>query len=134
MCFRQALELGQPDFGQAPEAFDAVDMNGSFRKLVAGMFDADVARAEIDEAVVAAPATGVDDGARVHPAADNPLQGGLRAVRDDLGIDVALPLKDAENDRLAVGAAPPPALHSARPEEALVNLDDPNQPPLRFAG
>ena len=65
--FRQALELGQPDFGQAPEAFDAVDMNGSFRKLVAGMFDADVAIAEIDEAVVAAPAIGVDDGARVSP-------------------------------------------------------------------
>ena len=73
--FRQALELGQPDFGQAPEAFDAVDMNGSFRKLVAGMIDADVAIAEIDEAVVAAPAIGVDDGARVHPAADNPLHG-----------------------------------------------------------
>ena len=48
--FRQALELSQPDFGQAPEAFDAVDMNGSFRKLVAGMIDADVAIAEIDEA------------------------------------------------------------------------------------
>ena len=64
--FRQALELGQPDFGQAPEAFDAVDMNGSFRNLVAGMIDADVAIAEIDEAVVAAPAIGVDDGARVH--------------------------------------------------------------------
>ena len=122
--FGQALEFGQPDLGQAPEAFDAVDMDGSLRELVAGMIDADVAIAEIDQAVVAAPAIGVDDGARVDPAADNTLEGGLGAVRDDLGVDAALALKDAENDRLAVGAAPPPALDAPRPEEALVNLDD----------
>ena len=73
---RQALELGQPDLGQAPEAFDAVDMNGAFGELVAGMVDADVAIAEVDQAVVAAPAIGVDD---------------------------ALPLEDAEDDGLAVG-------------------------------
>ena len=82
--FWQALALGQPDLGQAPEAFDAVDMDGSLRELVAGMIDADVAIAEVDQAMVAAPAIGVDDGAWVDPAADNPLQGGLRAVRDDL--------------------------------------------------
>ena len=69
--FRQALELGQPDRGQAPEAIDAVDMDGAFGELVAGMVDADVAIAEVDQAVVAAPAIGVDDGARVDPAADD---------------------------------------------------------------
>ena len=37
---------------------------------------------------------------------------------------MALPLEDAEDDGLAVGAAPPPALDPARPEEALVDLDD----------
>ena len=131
---RQALELGQPDLGQAPEAFDAVDMDGSPGELVAGMIDTDVAIAEIDQAVVAAPAIGVDDGARVDPAADNTLEGGLGAVRDDLGVDAALALKDAENDRLAVGAAPPPALDAPRPEEALVNLDDAEQGALGFTG
>ena len=87
MCFGRPLNLGQPDFGQAPEAFDAVDMNGSFRNLVVGMIDADVAIAEIDEAVVAAPAIGVDDGARVHPARriiHGCTRVRLRAVRDDL--------------------------------------------------
>ena len=74
---RQALELGQPDLGQAPEAFDAVDMDGAFGELVAGMVDADVAIAEVDQAVVAAPAIRVDDGARVDPAADDALEGGL---------------------------------------------------------
>ena len=37
------------------------------------MVDADVAIAEVDPAVVAAPAIGVDDGARVDPAADDAL-------------------------------------------------------------
>ena len=51
-----------------------------------------------------------------------------------ISVDVALPLEDAEDDGLAVGAAPPPALDPARPEEALVDLDDPKQPALGFAG
>ena len=49
----------------------------AFGELVAGMVDADVAIAEVDQAVVAAPAIGVDDGARVDPTADDALEGGL---------------------------------------------------------
>ena len=37
--FRQALEWGQPDLGEAPEAFDAVDRDGACGALVAGMVD-----------------------------------------------------------------------------------------------
>ena len=48
-----------------PEAFDAIDVDGSLGKLVLTMIDADVAIPEIDQAVVAAPAIGVDDGAGV---------------------------------------------------------------------
>ena len=59
-------------------------MDGAFGELVTGMVDADVAIAEVDQAVVAAPAIGVDDGARVDPAADDALEGGLRAVREAL--------------------------------------------------
>ena len=49
MCFGRPLNWVQPDFGQAPEAFDAVDMNGSFRKLVVGMIDADVAAVAVED-------------------------------------------------------------------------------------
>ena len=49
MCLGRPLELGQPDLGQAPEAFDAVDMDGAFGELVAGMVDADVAIAEVEQ-------------------------------------------------------------------------------------
>ena len=39
----EPFELRQPDLGQAPEALDAVDMNGALGELVAGMIDAEVA-------------------------------------------------------------------------------------------
>ena len=112
--FRQALELSEPDFRHAPEPLDAVDVDGAPHEFILGMVNAEMAVAEIDQAVVAAPPIGVDDGARVDPAADDALECGLRAVRDDLGIDMALPFEDAEDDGLAVGAAPPPALDAAR--------------------
>ena len=104
--FRQALELSEPDFCHAPEPLDAVDMDGAPHEFILGMVNAEMTVAEIDQAVVAAPPIGVDDSARVDPAADDALERGLRAVRDDLGIDVALPFEDAEDDGLAVGAAP----------------------------
>ena len=91
------------------------------------MIDAEVTVAEIDQAVVAAPAIGVDDGTGVHPSADDALQGRPRAVRHDLGVDLALALQDAEDDRLAVGAAPAPARDPARPEDAFIDLDDTEQ-------
>ena len=67
------LELRQPDLCPAPEALDAVDVNGTLGELAPGMIDAEVAIAEIDQAVVAAPAIAVDGGAGVHPAADDAL-------------------------------------------------------------
>ena len=94
----QSLELCQPDLCQTPEAFDAVDLDSSFAELIVGMIDAEVAIAEIDQTVVAAPAIGVDDGAEIHPAAVDALEGWPRAVRDDLGVDLALTLEDSEDD------------------------------------
>ena len=123
----EALELRQADLGQAPEAFDAVDVDGAVGELVFGMIDAEVAVAEIDQAVVATPAIGVDDGPGVRPSADDALQGRPREVRYDLGVDLAPALEDAEDDGLAIGAAPAPALDPARPEEAFIDLDDTEQ-------
>ena len=75
MCLGRPLNLVSRTLAR-PQKPDAVDI-GAFGELVAGMVDADVAIAEVDQAVVAAPAIGVDDGARVDPAADDALEGGL---------------------------------------------------------
>lgn len=65
--FGDALELGEPDLGDRPEAFDAVDVHGAFGELIVGVNDPEVAVSEIDEAVVARPAVGVDDRSDIDP-------------------------------------------------------------------
>ena len=130
---RQALELCQANLGQSPEALDAIDVNVALGELVPGMVDAEVAVTEVDQAIVASPAVGVDDGAGVHPASDDALQGWLGAVGNDLSVDLALALEDAEHGGLAVGAAAAPALDPARAEETLVDLNHSEQGALCLA-
>ena len=63
-----------------------------------------------------------------------PWRAGFEQSLDDLGVDLALTLEDAEDDRLAVSATPAPALDPARAKEALVHLDDPEQGTLSLTG
>src|SRR5215471_20000737 len=130
--FGHAFELGEADLGEAPEAFDTVDMYRAVGELVVSVVDAQVAIAEIAQAVVATPAIGVDDGRDVDTPADNALQSGSGAVWHDLGVDLTGTLEDAEHDGLAVGSATPFAADVARAEPALVDLDDAKQGALRF--
>ena len=91
------------------------------------MIDTDVAIAEIDEAVVAAPAIGVDGGAGVQLAVDNALESWLRAIRYALSVDLTLTLEDDEDDDLAVSAAHAPTLDSARAKKLSSTSTTPNR-------
>ena len=87
-----AVELGEPAFGEAPEGFDAVDVGAA---LGEGFLLVDahmLVVADIDQAVVSGPAIGADDALRVDPAANDGPQGVLGAVGHDFGIDFPLPL------------------------------------------
>ena len=46
--FWQAFELCQSNFRQAPEAFDAVDMNAATGEFIVGMIDAIMPIAQVD--------------------------------------------------------------------------------------
>src|SRR5262249_7770093 len=119
---------------QAPEAFDAVDVHGAFDELVIAVIDAEVAIAEIDQAVVAAPAIGVDDGRDIDPTPDNALQRGSGAVWHDLGVDLPGALEDAEHDGLAIGSTTALATNIASAEPALIDFDDAEERTLGFTG
>ena len=92
-----------------------------------------VAAADVGQAAMAAPSVSVYCGRGICPATDDALHGGLRAVGNDPGIDLALAPKDAEDRGLAGGAASAPALPPARAEEALVDVDEPTQKTPCFA-
>ena len=60
------IELDQPALGIAPEALNAIDMRRVASKLIVAMVDTQVfVKAHIDQAVVAAPAIGVNDAGNV---------------------------------------------------------------------
>ena len=112
-----AVELGEPAFGEAPEGFDAVDVGAA---LGEGFLLVDahmLVVADIDQAVVSRPAIGADDALRVDPAANDGPQGVLGAVGDDFRVNFPLPLKDAEDglferspaSQSRQGASPNPA-------------------------
>ena len=54
--FGQALEFCESDLGHAPRAFNAVDVDRAAREFILRVVHSEVAVAEIDEAVPAAPA------------------------------------------------------------------------------
>ena len=93
-----AVELGEPAFGEAPERLDAVDMHTpTARELMLAMVNAQVAVVtDIDEAVIAAPAVGVNHAFERDTPLNNGLQGNFFAVGHDLSVHSSMPLKDAK--------------------------------------
>jgi len=130
----QAVELHQPGLGKSPEGLDAVDVVLAVDELVNAMLDAMVFLVtQIDQAVVTPPVVGVDDAPGVHFAPNDGLKGGFGAIRDDLGVDLAAALKDAE-DWLFAGR--PPAsfpLDALGAKVGFVDLDHASEGRFKFA-
>ena len=116
-------EPSEPGFGETPEAFDVVDVGLPLGELVPAVVDSQVlAIADIDQAVVAAPVVGVDHALGFHFASYDRLQRGFGAVAHDLGLDLAVALEDAEDDRLARSAPPAFPLDVPGPEERFIDF------------
>ena len=119
-----AVELGEPVFGISPEALDAIDVVRSQGELVVAMIDSMMACvAEIDQAVVAHPAVGVDHGFQIGMAANHRSQRGFCNIRDDLGIDLAITFEQTEDDGLGSGASPALAANTPRPEVRFIRFE-----------
>lgn len=110
-------EPGEAAFGVAPEAFDAVDMGPPVSEFITAMIDPEMLPiADINQAIVAAPAVGIDNTLRGHLAPYNRLQRGFGAIRDDFRIDFPVAFEDAEYDSFAVCSTPSLALDCRAPK------------------
>jgi hypothetical protein len=106
-CLAHSPELGQPEFSNAPEAFDAVYMGLVSNEFIVAMIDSEVlAITDIDETIIAAPAVRVNHTLRLDLSPDDGLQRGFGTIRDDFGIDFPVAFEDAEDNRFTIGAAP----------------------------
>ena len=113
--FGHARELVQPALGEAPERLDAVDVGRVLHVLVPAVKHAVVAGvAHVDQAVVAAPAVGVDHSGGVDFAPDDALQRRFRAIGYNFRVHSPRPLEQAEDDGFATRPPAPLAAHAAR--------------------
>ncbi len=120
----KAVELLHTAFGKGPETLDAVNVIRAIGKLIMGVIDPKMlGETDIDQTVIAAPAVGVNNHVKAAFAANNGLQRSLLAIGDDLGIDPAVALENAEDDRLA---ARPASSFAANPSAAKIGLVDLN--------
>ncbi len=75
-------------------------------KLVIAMVDTIMLFvSQVNQTTVTAPGIGVNNTLRINLAANNGLQGLSSAVRNDLGINLATTLKDAENGGFTISTA-----------------------------
>ena len=119
-----SVELLQATLGVTPEALYPVDVMRAGDELVIAVVDSEVLRVpDIDKAVVAAPAVGVDGGVNRDATANNGLKSSLFTVRHDLSVNRAVAFEDAEDDGLAAGSAASLATQASSAEVRFVNFD-----------
>ena len=83
------VELSQSSFGKAPERLNAVDMRIAPGKLIVAVVNAVMfIKANIDQAIVAAPAIRVNHTGNVYFSSDDGLQDGFRSIGNNLSVDI----------------------------------------------
>ncbi len=118
-----AVELGEPGFGKAPEALDAVDVVLAAGELVNLMVNAMVTIACGHEAVVGEPAVGVDIALGEDDASDNRLQLLARAVVNNGDENLRAALMQAEHRDFSARSPTAFAAHTPGAKVAFVDLD-----------
>ena len=121
---RYAFGLVEVDFSEAPERPDAVDVRGHLHKLALAMADAKmVVEAPVHQAVIVAPALGLDHGQNVDITVFNTLKCIFRAIQDDLGVALPATFERAKDDGFAACAPDAFTVRTRRTKVASVEFN-----------
>ena len=119
-----AIELEQATFGEAPKAFDAVDVMRSASEFVLAMIDAKMlVEAQINQTVVPSPTIGVQHGFGSDSATNHRLESGFGGIRYDFRVDLLAPLEQSEDDGFSSRATTPFAAHATWAKVGFIGLD-----------
>ena len=118
-----AAKFCHAQLGEAPKAFDAVDVVFAAGKFIFVVMNAMMFIAVENKAVVALPAVGIDGGGRKHLTFYNRHQLLFGAVCDDLGEHFSATLEQADDGRFASRPTAPFSAHSPRTKIAFVHFD-----------
>ncbi len=111
--FPDSIELLQASFGRRPKTFDAIDIWITIGKLVGWVVDPEMLWiTQVNQAVVAAPAVGMNNRFNPDASVDNGLQRLFLNIRNNFGEHFSVSFVDAEDDGFAARAATAFALDS----------------------
>ena len=124
----------QSGFGEAPEAFNAIDMGFASDEFILSMIHPQVlAISDIDQAVVTPPAIGIDDAIQGNVTSDNRLERRLSAVWNDFCVDRSVALKNTKHSRFTVSAASSLTSDAPGTEVGLIDFDLARERRLKLA-
>ena len=133
--FSHTVELGEPSLCIAPERFDAVDMPFTLGKLIVSVMHPEMlVKAYIHQPIITSPAIGMNDSAGLHVPSYNGLQRSFGLVRHNLGIDLSLPLQQAEDHGLAVSPTSALAANALRAKVRFIDFYRSLQWRFQFTG
>ena len=122
--FVDPAESEETRFRKAPESLNAVYMHSAAHKFILPMIDPKMfAISHINQAVVPAPSIRVDHTVQSNPPTNNRLQRGFPAVRYKLGVDLAMALENAKDDRFAVRSTSSFPLNASCPKVGFIYFD-----------
>jgi len=129
-----ASELGQSHLGYTPEVLNAIDMRLPGNEFISAMVHTIMSSIpQIHKAIVGMESVTVDDAVQGYLPSYNGLKGLPGAIRDDLGVDLSLPLKDSKNRGLTSSSTTSLAPYPPGSKIRFVHLDLARKGRLAFA-
>lgn len=129
-----ASELGQSHLGYSPEVLNAIDMRLPCNKFISAMVHPVMSSIpQIHQAIIRMESVTVNDTVQGYLPSYNGLERLPGAIRDDLGVDLSLPLEDAKNRGLTSSSTTSLAPYSPGSKIRFVHLDLARKGRLAFA-
>ena len=106
--FSDSFHLAQSKLGIGPERLNPIDVRLVSNKLITSMFNAIMLRiAHVDQTMVSTPTVRMDRTVETDFTPYYPLQSTLPGIRNDLGINPAVPFKKTKDDGFTTRTATP---------------------------
>ena len=121
-------ELNKPSFGITPKTFNAVDVGLIYDELIFTMIDPKLfSIPDINQAIVASPAIGIDDAVQADLSSNHLLQRGLRAVGNNRGVDAAIAPEDTKDNGFPVCSSPSFSFDATSAKEGFIDFNFPTE-------
>jgi len=121
--FMDPPETDKPSFRAPQEAFNPVHMRSPPDKLILAMIDSKISNIpDIDQSILPAPPVRIDHAVQGDLPANNRLQRGFSAVRNEFRVDLLIPLEDPKDNGFPIRPAAPFSFDPSSPKVGFIDF------------